>query len=65
MIKVVTFDIVDLPEIIGLGETALIDMTPTPPYADEFETLGYGNRNTVDLLGFVNYVIIGMLVHLI
>jgi len=62
LISVVTFDVVSFKEDFGL---TLMNNTSTLAFNENFETLGYGSQNTIDLLGSINLMIIWVLVEIL
>jgi len=62
LISVVTFDVVSFKEDFGL---TLMNNSPTLAFNDNFDTLGYGSQNTIDLLGSINLMIIWVLAEIV
>jgi len=62
LINVVTFDIISFKEDFGL---TLVNTSPTLAFNDNFDTLGYGSQNTLDLLGSINLMIIWVLAEIV
>jgi len=63
LIKVVTFDFLNIRDVLGVD--ADLNFTPTSPFNENFDKLGYGSQNTIDNLGTINFIIIGMLLHIL
>jgi len=55
LIKIVTFDFLEIKDALGIEQE--FDFTETFAYNDNFDELGYGTQNTVDLLGSINFII--------
>jgi len=58
LIKVVTFDFLNLKELFGIEDELELDFTPTSPFNANFDSLGYGSQNTIDNLGTLNFIIV-------
>jgi len=63
LIGVVTFDFLGIRDILGV-ESGL-EFTPTSPYSENFDKLGYGSQNTIDNLGTINFILAGGFLHLV
>jgi len=63
LIKIVTFDFLDLKELFGVGNELELDFTPTGPFNANFDSLGYGSQNTIDNMGTLNFIILAKLLH--
>lgn len=57
LIGVVTFDILELEIFESLKEGRGFSFTPTFPFNQRFETLGYGSQNTFENFGSINIVL--------
>jgi len=62
LIDVVTFDVASFKEDFGI---TLMNTSSTLAFNENFETLGYGSQNTIDLLGSINLMIIFVLVEIV
>jgi hypothetical protein len=58
----VSFDYLDVYALFGITDELIFDFTPTGEFDDTFSELGYDNRNTVQLCGFANIIILLMVV---
>ena len=59
----VTFDI--LEPLAEFGFELEYDMSPTEPFNDGFDTLGYGSAEPIDLLGTLNFIFLFMVAKLL
>ena len=64
LIKVVTFDVTELLELIGL-DVEVFTFTETDPFSENSDLLGYGSQNTIDNLGIINLVMVIMSIEVI
>ena len=55
LIKVVTFDVLESLDEVGYGLE--YDVSPTLPYNDGFETLGYDSSEPIGLLGTISFML--------
>lgn len=55
LIKVVTFDVLESLDEIGYGLE--YDVSPTLPFNDGFDTLGYDSSEPIGLLGTINFML--------
>jgi len=63
MIKIVTFDIMSLQSLVGIEENWM-GFTETAEFNQHFLDLGYESQNTILNLGFINVVIIMIILQL-
>ena len=55
LIGIVTFDILETLEEAEMGLE--YEISPTSPYNDGFETLGYDSSEPIGLLGTINFLL--------
>ena len=59
LIGVVTFDI--LEQLGALGYGLEYEVSPTAPFNDGFEALGYDSAEPIGLLGTINFIMAGII----